>query len=135
MPNGTTRHPLPATSAPWPGDREFLAACEDTILGLLARRPDESDTGATERYTLSNCLDFARRTISDFPIGFAARQYSITAADQDGRPLRCTPSAARGACTGWMWSNTGSRTAGSSPPTMVRRGRVVWHRGASRFPA
>jgi SAM-dependent methyltransferase len=67
MPNGSTRHPVPASSAPWPDERGLLAGCEDAILGLIARRPDETDTGATERYTLSNCLDFARRTISHFP--------------------------------------------------------------------
>jgi SAM-dependent methyltransferase len=46
--------------------RDLVAECEDAILNVLAKGANDPEPGATQNYTIGNCLNFARRTISGF---------------------------------------------------------------------
>jgi 2-polyprenyl-3-methyl-5-hydroxy-6-metoxy-1,4-benzoquinol methylase len=43
-----------------------LASLEDWTLGLIAADPAAPEIGGTANYSLTNCLDFARKTVPAF---------------------------------------------------------------------
>jgi hypothetical protein len=52
MENDSARDSSAATVTPKLRESGLLAACEDAILGVLAKRPDEPEVGATEHCTV-----------------------------------------------------------------------------------